>query len=437
MIISKNKIKIMILYLIFYFVLVYIYKTFIYVFYEYQGFMWDPNIYKFIFSIFIILLFSFILPSKIKKTSDLLLHFQFIFPIFFMLLLFSINNVSALFIVESIISFFLVIILIKIKIPIINIKFIKIKYKYVIITLFIIFLSIFLYILIKYRSYFNLNISNVYEYRLTLREITKGLFSYILYSFLPLTISFLLYFSFFYKKYLYTIFIISISILIFGYTSHKFFLFLPFFTVGIYFLNKFKKSIILIIFSFIIISLLCLVLDKFLLKNWATSLIVRRIFLIPAKINFYYFDFFSKNPKVFWADSNWLLLNKIIGYPYDLPVSFLIGREYYNNPQTSANTGWIGYGYAHAGLLGMIFYAIVIGLIFKYLNYKSNKLGNEFVLITFSPYIILLMSSDLKTVFITHGLLFYLVLLSLIDKLKIGVKNNEKNMSYNNSTSKK
>ncbi|ACN99521.1 conserved hypothetical protein [Sulfurihydrogenibium azorense Az-Fu1] len=147
------------------------------------------------------------------------------------------------------------------------------------------------------------------------------------------------------------------------------------------------------------------------------------VFFLPAQLNFVYYEFFSSNPKVFWTDSKWFLLDKIIGYPYDLPVPNVIGEFFFNNALTSANTGWLGSGYAHAGFLGLIVYAIFIGLILKFLDRKAKKLGKEFVFISFSPFIIsLMLSSDLKTVLLSHGLALYLFILSTfnfrIDKSK-------------------
>ena len=81
----------------------------------------------------------------------------------------------------------------------------------------------------------------------------------------------------------------------------------------------------------------------------------------------------------------------------------------------AANTGWLGSGYAHLGFIGMLIYAFIIALILKYLDFLSKYLDKRFILISFSGYIItLFLSSDLKTVFLTHGLFFYLIILSIL-----------------------
>ena len=158
--------------------------------------------------------------------------------------------------------------------------------------------------------------------------------------------------------------------------------------------------------------------DKVLFELWATALIINRVFLIPAQLNFYYYDFFSHHPKVLWTDSSWLLLDKVIGYPYDLPIPNIIGYEYFNRPETSANTGWLGSGYAHAGALGVFLYAIILGLLFKFLDYKSKALNKNFITTSFAPFVVYLFSSDLKTMFLTHGLIIYILVLMLIKEQK-------------------
>jgi hypothetical protein len=213
---------------------------------------------------------------------------------------------------------------------------------------------------------------------------------------------------------------VTLFILDFGFTSNKQYLFLPFFIFSIYYLVLKSKFLIQkIIAGFIFLIAFAIIIDYFWLEVWAKAIIINRFLFVPAQLNFYYYDFFSQNPKIFWTDSKWLLIGKIIDYPYSLPLPMVIGDTYFNNPETSANTSWIGSGYAHAGFFGMMIYAIIIGLIFKYLDFKAKILDKNFIIISFSPFTIsLFFSSDLKTVFLSNGLLLYLLLLSSIKSIK-------------------
>ena len=217
------------------------------------------------------------------------------------------------------------------------------------------------------------------------------------------------------KKIFLTFLLIVLYIGIFGLTSHKFFLFIIFMLVILYVLAEKYKDI-----SFTSIVLFIAFLTG--MYFWDTdsgfitkSLLVRRLIMIPAQINYDYYHFFSHNPFVFFTDSKFLPFKYLLTFSYDLDVPHLIGREIYGHPDMSANTSWIGNGYAHAGFIGMVIYAVIIGIIFKYLDYLAKYLNYKFIIISFFPYVITMyLSSDLKTVLFTHGLLFYLIILTIL-----------------------
>jgi len=81
----------------------------------------------------------------------------------------------------------------------------------------------------------------------------------------------------------------------------------------------------------------------------------------------------------------------------------------------SANAGWIGSGYANAGMFGVYLYSVMIGLFFSFLNAYGRKLGGRLVITLFTiPVFTLLRSSDLTTMFLTHGLLISILILIII-----------------------
>jgi len=166
-----------------------------------------------------------------------------------------------------------------------------------------------------------------------------------------------------------------------------------------------------------------------------SSMFVRRLFFVPASLNFAYFDFFKDHQFVYFTDSKFLPFYYIFGYPYDLSVSHLIGREIFMKPDMAANTGWLGSGYAQMGFLGMILYAFIISLILRYLDYLSKYLNKKFLILSFIPYIItLFLSSDLKTTLLNHGLFFYIILLSILayyQKRRYYFYAKDKDLSYN------
>lgn len=120
--------------------------------------------------------------------------------------------------------------------------------------------------------------------------------------------------------------------------------------------------------------------------------------------------FFSTHPHVMWAESK--LSFGMIDYAYDLNSSNLIGFYYYNDMMTGANTGWLGSGYMHFGFLGMVLYALLVGLLLIIIDMLAK--GREpgiLIAIFFTPLLALFLSSDLTTAILTHGLLLAMFLI--------------------------
>ena len=402
-------------YIILYFVLLYTYSYYIFPIYDYVDFELNINCIKIFISIIILFLFTLLLPSKPQKVYDILINLHFIFPLFFMLVLYSAENFSSYYLLITIFCFFVIIGLNKLELPIKSIKIFKIDIFHMVNILILIAFSIFVVLIRTYKEYFNLNIFKVHEYRIQIRELQKGIFYYLVNSILPILLSILFTYFLIYRKKFLTMIIFLAFVLLFGFSSHRKYLFLPFLLYGINWIVKCKYFVSTLNFGLIILVVFAIIIDYFWLEGWVKSIVIRRFMFIPAQLNFYYYEFFSHNPKVFWTDSKWLLINKIIEYPYSLPMPMVIGETYFNNPQAHANTGWIGSGYAHAGFLGMLLYAIIVSLVFKYLDFKEKTLDKNFIVVSFSPFIVsMFLSSDLKTVFLSHGLFVYIIIISMM-----------------------
>lgn len=426
---TKNFVLYVLLYLISIFIfLVYFSPTFGYLYNIQNNF----DILKLLLSILTIFIFCFtILPKKYEKPSDLLLHIHYIFPVNFMLVLFTLEEYNFIFLLYIVLSFIVLSLSINISF-ISNLGFLP-KFSLKLIIKVLIFLTLILIIIIfyKFKSFLNFDISKVYKYRLVLRNVDTGLISYLVHSITPIALTILFTIGLKNKNHILIFFIFTSFILFFGLTSHKQYLFLPFAFTVIFFISKHRKAMELLIFGTIFVQVFSIILDYYITGVWARALLIDRAMYVPAKLNFIYMEFFSNNHFVWWTDSKILPFGYLIDYPYSLGVPFVIGVYHFSNPETSANTGWIGSGYAHAGLFGMIIYAFILGQILRFIDKVSIIVGKEFILSTFSIFIVsAFLSSDLKTVFLSHGLLFYLIILSLLKR-----RTNFESMSHYNSSS--
>lgn len=219
------------------------------------------------------------------------------------------------------------------------------------------------------------------------------------------------------KKIIFTI-ACGMQVILFGMTGFKSFLFAPLVIIAIsYFLNKFgTKTLLLWILSgsqlLVVISIFIYKLSNSLIFP---SIFIRRLFFVPAQLHFQYFDFFSSHPKLMLSHS---ILASFIDYPYPLNPPQLIAYNYYGTV-FSANTGYLGDAYANFGEIGVIIFSIILGTALAVFDRVSIVLPVEL-----STSIILipsmsLINSALFTSFLTHGILFLIIILYLLSSYQV------------------
>jgi len=269
-------------------------------------------------------------------------------------------------------------------------------------------------------TYFNLDLSRVYEFRDEATEGVPLLFSYLSSIFSKIIVLFGVLTAMIYRKYVAALVFIVASIVLFGLTSHKGIIFYPLFTVVIYFALKksldYRAVLILLIGALV----LCFF-DAFMFNafgdssfwGWFASLFVRRGLMLPPLLDYYHIDFFSTNPQYYWADSRISL--GLVRNVYGISSPYLIGQMYFGDPTMGANTGFIGSGYAQAGYFGSILYSIGVGLTLAVINAHAKEQGVPFITALMASQVMtMFVSSDFVTLFLNHGLLFAFVLLGVI-----------------------
>lgn len=263
--------------------------------------------------------------------------------------------------------------------------------------------------------YFNLNILKVYDFRDASAELASvGLFAYFNNWVFGVFSIFLISYSLFKRRYLIFIFLFFVQVFFFGVSNHKSVLFYPIMIFSLWFYFTRTRAISVMPLGFIFILFSCLLFYFAFDHVIAGSLFIRRVFFVPAKLTLDYFAFFSINESVLWSNS---ILSKFIEYPYELSVSKLIGE--YNGTNSAANNGFISSGYAHAQLLGVVAYSFIFAYFLKLLDavvIKSDVPIWLALCMTIVPLRAALISSDLFTTMLTHGLALSLFLVFLFRK---------------------
>lgn len=408
-----TKFKIVFLYLIAYILLWFGYAWFVVPVYGYSGFEWTPSFTKVLESFVAFVFFMAILPPAVNRPSDIFIHMHFLLPVLPMLVIYGASDLPRAYMYFVLLAFSVVCLVRNFKIP-------KIKGDIVpkqIMMWGLLSLAatcIFSLILKGGLQHFNLDLMKVYEFRNVAAQDLPGVFGYLSPMVEKIALPFTLALAIYHRKWLIAGLSLAGSVILFGLISHKGALFYPLFVLGIYWAANSKQRLVqLLLAGYTLVIVVSLI--PFLIIGYETTesslsgiimgtLFLRRGYFVPSLLNFQYYDFFSTNPHVMWAQSQ--LSFGMVDYTYGLDSSHLIGYYYYNHIMAGANTGWLGSGYMHLGFAGMLLYALLVGLLFAVADMLAagRQLGPS-VAVLFTPFLTLFLSSDLPTACLTHGLL--------------------------------
>lgn len=395
------------------------YIFFVSYYFNYNGFDLNINIFKYISSWVFVFIFGLLISESINKPSDYFFMMAGLSLLLPLTSLYGLGNKPIQPLLVTMLALIFINFILKIKNPLkirpINVKNGQ-KVAFFISITAVIWLVIWYFYTGAYK-YFNLNFSKVYEFRSASAELAnRGLMAYISGWTYKVFIVFTLAYLLMKRHFGWVLLAIFVQIFYYGVSAHKSVLFTPFMVIGVWFyLTRFKTLLIMPLgFTCIILAsyLPYLLFDNIMLP----SMVIRRVFFVPAQLSFDYFNYFNKHDFIIWSNS---IFSGLKSYPYELSLPKLIGE--YNGSGASANNGFISSGYAHYGYIGVLIYSFTFGIILRLLNYATYYgLPLWFVLaMTITPLRDALISSDLFTTLLTHGLIVALILLLLsIDKRK-------------------
>jgi len=400
-------------YLIAYALIFYGYYKFIVPIYGYSGFKWNPDNIKIIEGVLLTAILPYFLPKDFNKPSDILLHIQLLFPILPMFVLYGAGDDSREYLYYTVTAFLLM----RLITSRLHVKAIRVGNLSPIIfqrlLLAISWSVIGSIILFGGLKYLNFDLSKVYDFRADAAANLPPIYGYLSSLTSKVLLPFSLLLAVINKDRFFALASIAGSVMMLGLTAHKGPLFYPFAVLALFFILQKKNVIRMLLYGYLFIvgiSLLGFAVGG--LADWIGNLMLRRTYLVPAHLNYLYYDFFSTNPFVFWAESK--ITFGLLESPYNLNIPNLIGREYYDNDLTGANTGWIGAGYSNAGFFGMLVYAAIIGILMSLLDSYSKFIDKGIlVAIIVAPMLAVMMSSDLPTAFLNHGVILSLILFAM------------------------
>lgn len=176
-----------------------------------------------------------------------------------------------------------------------------------------------------------------------------------------------------------------------------------------YFSKAFNNFILgsLIILVFLLMGIDYLLNDYSLLS----SILVRRMFLVPAQFFYYYYDYFSVHPVDLFAQN--FPFSLFLTSHYSVEIPYVIA-DHFINKTIHANANIFADSYANLGIAGFFIVGFIFLLILKFLDSVSRFKNIFIVLPLLSFSVINIANSSLITTLITHGLLFTLLVITIM-----------------------
>ena len=411
----KRRVLVLISLCVFRVCLDFMYLEFIIPYYEYSGFDLSNNLFNYNTSWVLLLLYSFFVSAEVKKPTDYFFMIAATSVVIPITSLYGLANREIAPVLTTIFCFIIMFYIVRIKLPI-SINSTNFKNGKVLanrLSWIFIFILIGWYFVSGAVVYFNINFKKVYDFRVLSADLVNvGVMSYITSWVYNVFSLYALAYALLKRNYWIVLTLILIQTFFYGVSAHKSVFFSPFLVIGVWwYLRRFTTLLVIpLSFSFILVTVyfISIITDDIFLS----SMFIRRVFFVPAELTFRYFSFFSDNQFVYWSNS---ILSYFIEYPYNVNVALLIGG-YGGSEETAANNGLVSTGYAHFGYFGILIYTIFFSFILKLVNYVAEKnIPIWFVLaLTITPLRTAIISSDLPTNLLTHGLIIAIILLIII-----------------------
>jgi hypothetical protein len=387
------------------------YRDFVNPIFAYSGFIWEPSIVKYLESWVIYLSLVFILSAKLRKPSDFLmanLLFGLLAPMF---VFYAFTDAPREHLYIILLGYLLIQVFrsgATLRLPYVN--------SSRPLALYILVIGAFVVTLWMIASgglqYFNLDLRLVYDFRRDVGAvISQGPMGYLNTWATKVFGPALLAIALWKKRYFLALSVFGLHVIWFGISSHKAVLFYPFLITFLWVWFRSTKALSLIPIGMGLAVSISYLLFLFIDEIFVGSLFIRRVFFVPANNIFFYYEFFSQNPFVYWSNS---ITSSFINYPYHINPARLIGEA--RGTESHVNNSFLSTGYMHAGLAGVIFYGVLAGLIFRLIDSISASGIPAWlaIAIIIVPSRSLLISADLPTSLLTHGIGIAIVILFLM-----------------------
>jgi hypothetical protein len=197
---------------------------------------------------------------------------------------------------------------------------------------------------------------------------------------------------------------LALQLLLFSMTGYRAFLFMPLGLLALFWFNRTKLLTALILTGAVCLMGLAgiwyIVFDEPLLP----SIFIYRLFVIPAELHYWYYDFFGTRAQPLLHFSQSIVSGFADSY-YREPIAATIGW-FYLGSAASANVGMFADAYANFGFAGSLGVAILFAVVLKSLDSAARNVDPRVAAALICTPAFQLANSGLQTTLSTHGLAF-------------------------------
>lgn len=138
------------------------------------------------------------------------------------------------------------------------------------------------------------------------------------------------------------------------------------------------------------------------------TMFVRRLILVPGLLTGYYHEFFSSNPTTHQLDP---ISRALFSSPYSEATPHLIGKLYFDSPNTAANVNPWADAYSAFGYAGLIGISVAIGSTLVAFNTVSKDRDYRIAAVLTTVAMFNFVNSAFATSLATHGILIAALML--------------------------
>lgn len=215
------------------------------------------------------------------------------------------------------------------------------------------------------------------------------------------------------KKWMSAIVLFLVIYLNFSITATKQIFFLLLLAIiGYYFITSLRLSKYIFLGFLVLMTagiIEYLIFDSYLISILSTY----RVFFIPSKLHFVYYDFFSVNELDYFRQS---FLKFITNSPYKENIGFLMGYHDIGDITARANNGLFSDAYFNMGLLGVFIFPFIVTFLIKLIEGASHGINERLLFIVVVSYSFVFLGLPFSTILFSGGLIPLTLFLYLIPR---------------------